>query len=220
MKTIERLPRLTCALLLAIAPVLATAQQDSQGAASPSTSDSRSATGSPGAATGQTGMLDSKDRKFMEKAAQDSMAEIELGKLAESQAGSEQVRQFGTQMQQDHSKASAELTTIAESKGMTLPAALDRKHQKKAKDLSEKSGAEFDKRYMADMVKEHEKDLKLFQERARNSKDPDVRAFAEKNAQVISMHLQHARQLANNSSASRTDSGDVSASQAADGGSR
>ncbi|HSD45787.1 MAG TPA: DUF4142 domain-containing protein [Pyrinomonadaceae bacterium] len=49
------------------------------------------------------------------------------------------VKQFGQRMVDDHSKVNTELMTLATSKGMTLPAALDQKHQAEMTKLS--SGA-------------------------------------------------------------------------------
>jgi len=149
--------------------------------------------------TGQTARnagLDRKDRKFIEKAAADGMAEEELGRLAQANAGSDDVRQFGAHMTDEHGQANDELKRIAQAKGVAVPDSPDRAHQRKIKKLSKQSGAEFDRRYMADMVKDHEKDLKLFRDTAQNAKDPDVRAFAEKTAQKISEHLDMARRIA------------------------
>src|SRR5262245_13126398 len=45
------------------------------------------------------------DHKFVTEAANGSMAEVELGKLAQDKASSEQVKSFGKRMVDDHSKA-------------------------------------------------------------------------------------------------------------------
>jgi putative membrane protein len=139
--------------------------------------------------------LNAKDRRFIEKAAADGTAEVALGQLAQSTADSAEVKEFGGHMVQDHGQANDELKQIAQSKGVNVPEGLDRKHQRKIKDLGKQSGADFDRRYMAEMVKDHEKDLKFFQDAANTAKDPDVRAFAEKAAQTIGGHLQMARKI-------------------------
>lgn len=46
------------------------------------------------------------DRTFMNKAAQGGMAEVELGRLAEQNAQSQDVKDFGKRMIEDHRKAS------------------------------------------------------------------------------------------------------------------
>lgn len=63
------------------------------------------------------------DKKFVMKAADAGMAEVQLGQLALTQAGSDEVKQFARRMIDDHGKANVELTQLAESKGITLPVA-------------------------------------------------------------------------------------------------
>ena len=137
-----------------------------------------------------------RDREFMEKVAKDNAAEIEAGKLASTQGSNEQVKQFGERMVQDHGQAADELKQLAQSKGVDLPDAADRKHEREAKSLDKKQGAEFDKAYMQQMVKDHRADLKELQKEAKNAKDPDLKAFAEKTAQVVQEHLNQAQQIA------------------------
>jgi putative membrane protein len=145
---------------------------------------------------GDTGKLARKERSFMEKAARDNLAEVEAGKLAASKASSDSVKKFAEQMVQDHGKAVDELKSIAMSKGVDLPDATDRKHPRMEKGLEKKSGAEFDRTYMNDMVKEHQKDLKEFQKAAKEARDPEVKAYAEKGANMVRGHLDMARQVA------------------------
>src|SRR5438045_1227856 len=45
--------------------------------------------------------LQSRDRKFIEKAAQGGLAEVQLGQLAEQKASNDQVKQFGKRMVSD-----------------------------------------------------------------------------------------------------------------------
>ena len=61
------------------------------------------------------------DRKFVEEAAQGGMAEVELGKLAEQHATSDQVKQFGRKMATDHQKANEQLKKIAAAKAASDP---------------------------------------------------------------------------------------------------
>ncbi|HEY6862511.1 MAG TPA: DUF4142 domain-containing protein [Burkholderiales bacterium] len=137
-----------------------------------------------------------RDRKFMEKVAQDNAAEIEAGKLASSKGSNDQVKQFGERMVQDHGQAADELKQLAQSKGVDLADTADRKHEREAKSLDKKSGADFDRAYMQQMVKDHRADLKELQKEAKNAKDPDVKAFAERTAQVVQEHLNQAQQIA------------------------
>ena len=141
-----------------------------------------------GAADRMTGQ-GSPDQAFMMKAAQGGMAEVELGNVAKSNAENQAVKDFGQRMIDDHTKANDELKSIAEQKGVTLPTSLDAKDQATKDKLSGEHGAAFDRAYMADMVKDHKKDIAEFQREANNGKDPDVKAFAQKTLPVLREHL-------------------------------
>jgi putative membrane protein len=131
---------------------------------------------------GKTSSLSAKDKTFIKKAAKGGMMEVAMGKLAEQNGKSEDVKSFGKRMVTDHSKANDELKSIAEKKGVKLP----------SKEPTEKWSS--DKAYMDMMVKDHEKDLAEFQDEASNGSDPDVKKFAEDTARVIQEHFDLAKE--------------------------
>lgn len=128
------------------------------------------------------------DMNFIKEAAIGGMAEVELGKLAQQNAGSDEVKQFGARMERDHGAANNELTTLAGNKGITLPRQLDPKHAQLRDKLARLKGAEFDRTYMREMTKDHDKDLKTFRRQAQSAGDPDLRQFAAKTAGVVEQH--------------------------------
>jgi putative membrane protein len=129
--------------------------------------------------------VSAKDKTFMHKAAKGGMMEVAMGRLAEQNGKSDDVKSFGKRMVTDHSKANDELKSIAEKKGVKLP----------SKEPSEKWSS--DKAYIDMMVKDHEKDLAEFQDEAKNGIDPDVKKFAEDTAKVVQEHLDLAKQTQN-----------------------
>jgi putative membrane protein len=139
--------------------------------------------------------LDRTDLDFMKKAAEGGMAEVELGKLAQQNAEDAQVKQFGQRMEQDHSKANQQLTSIAGQKGVQLPKQLDAKDQKELDRLSGLKGPAFDRAYMRMMVQDHDKDLKEFQHETQAAKDPDLQTFAQQTLSVIRQHDQMAHDI-------------------------
>ena len=139
------------------------------------------------------GQVPSADKKFVEEAAIGGMAEVQMGNLAQQKAASDQVRQFGMRMVQDHTKANDELKQVASNKGLQIPTALDKKHQKLMDELSKKTGADFDKDYMSHMVDDHKKDVSDFKKEAQGGKDADVKAFAAKTLPTLQEHLQMAQ---------------------------
>jgi len=129
------------------------------------------------------------DSKFATDAANGGLAEVALGKLAETKASNAQVKSFAEMMVKDHGKANDELTAIAKKKNITLPAAPDAEHQKKLDDLSKLSGKDFDKAYVDAMVDGHKKTLDLMRMAADKCSDSELKAFAAKTAPVVQMHL-------------------------------
>lgn len=63
------------------------------------------------------------------------------------------------------------------------------------KKLSKESGRDFDERYVKLMVKEHEDAVKLFEETAKDAKDPEIRTFAAQHVGALRQHLQQAKNL-------------------------
>ena len=134
---------------------------------------------------------------FVETAAQDGMAEVDMAKLALKKSSNSDVKQFAQKMAQDHEQADDQLSSIAKSKGMTLPQKLDAKHEAMMKSLSAKSGKAFDRAYAEHMAKDHAKAVALFQGAAQSS-DADLAAFAKKTLPTLEEH----KQLADNLNAS------------------
>ena len=147
---------------------------------------------STSAKSGKSGSLDHGDRKFVETAAKDGMAEVELGQIAQQKAQNPQVKEFASRMVTDHGKANDELKTLASSKGVQLPTETDRSHKHEADSLNKKPADKFDHEYMEKMVKDHKKDVKEFEKEAKNAKDADVRNFASKTLPTLQEHLKMA----------------------------
>lgn len=130
------------------------------------------------------------DQKFAMEAAMGGMMEVELGRVAATKGASEEVRQFGQRMVDDHTKAGAELMQVASGKGMMLPTAPDAKHQMMMQKLNALSGEKFDKEYVSMMVKDHKKDVAEFQKEANKGMDADIKAFASSTLPTLQGHLQ------------------------------
>jgi putative membrane protein len=139
--------------------------------------------------------LAAQDLEFAEKAAEGGLMEVQLGKLAQEQAKDEQVVQFGERMVQDHGQANEKLMAIAEQKGVQLPQELPEDAQQKYEELQQLSDAEFDEAYMDEMVKDHEKDVELFEQQAYSGMDPDLRAFAQETLPTLREHLDLAKEV-------------------------
>ncbi len=135
------------------------------------------------------------DLAFMNNAAPGGMAEVELGRMAASQAMSKDVKAFGQKMVEDHSKANQELMQVAQQKKVMLPPDVMPKHKETMAKLSKLKGADFDREYVKAMVEDHEKDVAAFDNEAKTGADADVKAFATKTLPTLQMHLQMIREI-------------------------
>lgn len=146
----------------------------------------------------QRGQLSASDYRFLEKAALGGMEEVELGQLAQQKGTDQAVRTFGQKMVTDHTKLNNELKQIATQKGAMLPTQVSHHENSSLQHLQNATGADFDKAYAKDMVKDHRKDVKEFESAAKNLSDPDLRAFAQKALTIIQEHLGIAENLDTN----------------------
>jgi putative membrane protein len=135
------------------------------------------------------------DGKRLRDLALANLAEIEAGKLAASQASSPDVKKFGQQMVDDHTKQLQELQKLAQARNVELPTTPDAKHQRAAKRLQGLSGADFDREYMRMQVKDHRDAHKIAERAAKRGKDGEVKAAAGKAAPEIQAHLKMAQQI-------------------------
>jgi putative membrane protein len=135
------------------------------------------------------------DQHFIKEAADGGMAEVELGQLAQDKASSPEVKQFAERMVKDHSQANDQLKQIAMKKNVTLPSSPSKKMEAKKDKLSKLNGEAFDRAYMADMVKDHKKDIADFQKESNGGQDQDVKQFASQTLPTLQDHLKQAQSI-------------------------
>jgi len=61
--------------------------------------------------------------------------------------------------------------------------------------LARRTGSDFDREYVDQMVDHHETDVQLFQKAAKNAQDSDIRSFASSHLPKLQAHLDHANSL-------------------------
>jgi putative membrane protein len=141
--------------------------------------------------SGSNASLSSADQTFLSNAAKGGQDEVEMGRIATANAASPKVKQFGQRMVNDHTKANKELEALAKKRGWAIPSSAPGDHSS----MSSKKGADFDKAYSEDMVKDHDKDVAEFEKEASSGQDPDLKAFAAKTLPTLRDHLALAKQL-------------------------
>jgi putative membrane protein len=157
------------------------------------TSATGSDTGSVKAAGEPATSLSAGDRRFIEKVARDSMAEMRMGQLAKNRGLREEVKEFANRMVTDHRAVNDALRSLAAAKGVALPSQIAGKDQRAMDKLGRAVGPDFDRAYMSHVVSNHAKDVTAFRQEAENGKDPDVRDFAASKIATLEDHMRAAR---------------------------
>jgi putative membrane protein len=138
---------------------------------------------------GSPDSMDSKkDKAFLMEAAIGGMMEVEMGKLAATNASSAQVKEFGRMMVSDHNKVNKELKSLAAKKGIMIVTTLDDKGQQHINEMKAMKGNDFDKAYVEMMVEDHKADISKFEMEA-SGMDADVKAFAVATLPILRKHL-------------------------------
>jgi putative membrane protein len=73
---------------------------------------------------------------------------------------------------------------------------LDAKHQEKIDELSKLQGADFDKKFMECMLKDHKEAVSMFEKASRSLTDTDLKNFASQTLPKLRDHLQMAQNIA------------------------
>jgi predicted outer membrane protein len=175
------------------------------GSAGMSGSTGTGATGMSSQASGQSGTagataggsaMSKADSKGIMSMAMVNMAEIEMGKLAQSKSQNPEVKTYAQQMIDDHTKGLTEVQAVAQAKGVTLPTELDAKHKAMSNRLAKLSGEKFDREYMkVGGVASHKEAHSMLQKNQKAAKDSDVKALATKMMPVVEQHLKSAQQM-------------------------
>ena len=132
---------------------------------------------------------------FLVKAAQGGMVEVAAGELATSKATHPEVREFGSMMVRDHGAANQKVAALAQSKGVTLPETAGDAHQQTLAALRVMNGADFDRAYIAQMVKAHENTRQMLKSEIASGQDADVKKLASAMLPTVETHLQEAVRL-------------------------
>ena len=154
---------------------------------SPHKNDSSNVSGPTSASKG--------DADFMSGVADAGMTEIQASQAAGQLSQNQRVKDFAAMMIRDHGTWGDQLKSIAQSRNVSLPAAISDEHQKAVSELQKKSGAAFDRAYMHMMVRDHEGALKDFQTEQGTAQDSALLKFVNNTIPGIQMHLDSAKAI-------------------------
>jgi hypothetical protein len=114
--------------------------------------------------------------------------------MAQEKSQNEDVKSFGQQLVDDHTKSNEKAEELANSAGVTLPSEMSEEQQQAVDRMKELSGADFDREFLNHMVEGHETAIALFTDKADDA-DNKVSQFAEETVPVLQQHLDKAKSL-------------------------
>lgn len=136
------------------------------------------------------------DRTFLERAAESGHAEVSAGRLALTKARDPKVRDFAQRMVDGHTQLGEELRTLAAAKRYDAPTEQSMAQKGKEMIIAGLADETFDRRYLNQMgVEAHKDAIPLYEKTARESRDPEVKAFASRHLPTLREHLQSAQAL-------------------------
>ena len=133
---------------------------------------------------------------FVTRASNSNLFATAESRLALERTRGPQVRAFARRMLDEHGKTQAELKAAARGSGALIPTALDPDHQARLKALRGKSGADFDKTYIADQDENHSNALTLYADYMLWGENEKLHALAIKMIPVTEAELKEAQALA------------------------
>ena len=149
----------------------------------------------PSAMATEKDTLNATDVSFIKHAAADDMAEVKLGELGAKKAERPEVKTYAAMIVTDHTKSNADLAKLAAAKGVELSAVIEPDKATVFQKLEQSSGAEFDSKFLAEMVSDHKMCVSNFEKASNEATDSDVKAFASGLLPTLKAHLEKANEL-------------------------
>lgn len=133
---------------------------------------------------------------FVDMVASTDQFEIEGGRLAQKQGTSQEVKDFGTMMVDDHLKSTVNLRAAIElvTPPFIVNSTVTPAQEQKLQQLRD-AGEGFDALYAEMMVAGHEERLAKLRDYAANGEQAELKAFAATAAEGTAKHLEAAREL-------------------------
>jgi putative membrane protein len=147
------------------------------------------------------------DSSFIQMAGSLGLLQAKLGKLAEDKASSPAVKDFGKRMVADYAKLNEELEAGAKQAAYPSPVML-RQHQQTYDRFLRMGRGSFDKKYMAEMVADHNDAVRLYQQQAERGRIASLKELAAKTLPTLQQHTALATQTASSVGAEVTATAD------------
>jgi putative membrane protein len=136
------------------------------------------------------------DTKFLEKANQGSVDEVDLAQLVLKKSSNDDVKAFAQKMVTDHTALLDAMKPFDMEAGVTIPEHPDAAAEATKLKLDVLKGEAFDKAYIKAMVEDHHKDLEAFMAEEKATGYPAFKDAVSQGEKVVRGHLEMIDQLA------------------------
>lgn len=139
--------------------------------------------------------MPSQDKRFIDKAAQNDMEAIDLGKLATDRASNDQVKDFAKKTVDEHTQSLDKLKKIASDENAQIPNNMTSEARHKYDKLSKLNGPKFDQEYVKISEQSHKRAVDAFQRASNEVKTPDLKDYAQSTLPKLKQNGQELSQL-------------------------
>ncbi len=164
-----------------------------------------------------TATVSNTDKQFINNAAQVSMTEVQLARMAQERATRQDVKDYAQRLERDHTNAQQMLSGLASQLQVQLPQSLDQRHQTMVSKLSNLSGPQFDQQFLQEQIKAHQNSINQFQRASKQADNPQVKDYANRMLPNLEEHLRLAQNLASGGAGSASRMGEQGGAAGAPG---
>lgn len=145
---------------------------------------------------GSLSLADADRAQILGKLRSINQTEIKVGQLAEEKGATTEVKDYGRKLVADHKKLDDDVTKFAGAYSVTIAEVQPSDEDKTAiDDLENSTGAEFDKKFLATMVKGHEDAINMVKIARNETKDAKFKNFLARVIPGLEKHEAAAQKL-------------------------
>lgn len=133
---------------------------------------------------------------FFVEIAEMELAEIEVAKLVEKRATNVEVKKFASMLVVAHTKSTLELQELATERQIALPTSLTDEGKEEFEKLNEKTGSDFDKKFINEVIEDHKKAIDKMEDASKNNDyEESIKGWSSTKIATLTSHLQEAKML-------------------------
>ena len=121
---------------------------------------------------------DRMDADFVTEAMANSYDEVRLAEPAVEKATQSEVKNLAIEIRDEHNTMIKELKSLASEKSFSYPDSGSASISKTINDLSKEKGLEYDRKWLKEMEDLHQKDVRKYEDAAKNCSDSSLRNWA------------------------------------------